>query len=171
MSTQTEHILTTTQDSVDGSVGSKQTFYDLPSEDSVDLTRTEEESFSSSSSSEEIDELKMLQNNEFSPIKPDQTIVASPHSTMYSTNRELMQTAREEMAQTSDDSVSIDFPTFKDDVDAQESDGELIDLDDLPETVTVLKTKDNSKTIYLIGTSHFSKQSHRDVRRVCLFVL
>lgn len=45
-----------------------------------------------------------------------------------------------------------------------DSDGEL-DINNLPETVSILHAND-AKTIYLVGISHFSKQSHRDVRRV-----
>lgn len=141
-----------------------------------------------SSSDEMDDELKMLDSREFSPIKPndaDSTEQASPHATMYSSavsqNQEMY--SKENLNFDSVDSKSKEEANaqrapqhsayemafeHQEDADALESDGELLDLEDLPETVTVLKSKDN-KTVYLIGTSHFSKQSHRDVRRVSLF--
>lgn len=153
-------------------------------------------SYESSSSSDEMDdELKML-GREFSPIKPndaDPGDQASPHATMYSSavsrNQEMYSTAKEEHSNfdqldskskveaktnQADQQHSAYDMTFEhqEDADALESDGELLDLEDLPETVTVLKSKDNNnKTVYLIGTSHFSKQSHRDVRRVSVFTL
>lgn len=152
----------------------------------------EDISYSSDSSSAEMDELKRLQeSNEFSPIKSDDP---SPHSTMYNScantggTSEFMQTAREddttlraeedEGEESGDyeeimegstrykEAYTMNFNSIADDAGALESDGELIDLEDLPETVTVLKSKDGSRTVYLVGTSHFSKISHRDVRRV-----
>lgn len=128
---------------------------------------TTEESYSSS---EEIDdELSMLANKEFSPIKSDMS--PSPHASMYSTNNtdRLMQTAQDTIPGQNESSsfqerFNIDFSSISDTV--PENDEELLDLNNLPETVTILKTKDNLRTIYLVGTSHFSKQSHRDVRRV-----
>lgn len=121
------------------------------------------------SSSEEMDdELKMLDSREFSPIKPndvdDGGQQQEPHATMYSS---AVSHTQEMFATAGGKTTTTNFISPHTDADALESDGELLDLEhDLPETVTVLKTKDNSHTIYLIGTSHFSKQSHRDVRRV-----
>lgn len=131
-------------------------------------------SYESSSSSDEMDdELKMLDSREFSPIKPndaDPGEQASPHATMYSSavshNQEMYSTAPQQQQSAYDMTFE-----HREDADALESDGELLDLNDLPETVTVLKSKDGNKTVYLIGTSHFSKQSHRDVRRVSVSTL
>lgn len=137
----------------------------------ANMTSTEETGGSGGySSSEEMDdELKMLDSREFSPIKPNDVDDGGqeqqePHATMYSS---AVSHTQEMFATAGGKTTTTNFISPHTDADALESDGELLDLEhDLPETVTVLKTKDNSHTIYLIGTSHFSKQSHRDVRRV-----
>ncbi len=136
----------------------------------ANMTSTEEtDGGGGYSSSEEMDdELKMLDSREFSPIKPndvdDGGQQQEPHATMYSS---AVSHTQEMFATAGGKTTTTNFISPHTDADALESDGELLDLEhDLPETVTVLKTKDNSHTIYLIGTSHFSKQSHRDVRRV-----
>lgn len=62
-------------------------------------------------------------------------------------------------------STEIDAKADQSADDGFDSDGELLDLANLPDTVSVLNME-NGKTVYLVGTSHFSKESHRDVRKV-----
>lgn len=92
-------------------------------------------------SSEEVDELKELyfqDQQAFSPISQQQQYLTAE-----------------------DDTIPIEDPEPP----VEEEADEPIDLDNLPATVSKLTTAFNN-TIYLVGTSHFSKQSHRDVRRV-----
>ena len=67
---------------------------------------------------------------------------------------------------TSGETFQMNVSAISEDQTAQDSDGEELDLHNLPDTVNVLKAPDG-KTIYLVGTAHFSKQSHSDVRKVC----
>ena len=126
----------------------------LPNDECLRMDEEEDydEQSDESYSSGEVDELKLLDYQEqqmFSPIKSD-----SPNSVPRSDITQFENNG-DDHANNVSTNIVVDDEDF-----------EPIDLNNLPKTVSILRT-DQNNTVYLVGTSHFSTQSHRDVRRVC----
>lgn len=116
-------------------------------------------------------------NNSFTPIKNDDKYYDRRHhhhdgddKTTMKQNKKMSSSSH----QPNDLPVQQQSPSMKndnkqnywfgDDV-VDDGDGDDLDANNLPETVSILKV-DDRRIVYLVGTSHFSKASHRDVRRV-----
>ncbi|XP_075676685.1 traB domain-containing protein [Dermatophagoides pteronyssinus] len=116
-------------------------------------------------------------NNSFTPIKNDDKYYDRRHhhhdgddKTTMKQNKKMSSSSH----QPNDLPVQQQSPSMKndnkqnywfgDDV-VDDDDGDDLDPNNLPETVSILKV-DDRRIVYLVGTSHFSKASHRDVRRV-----
>ncbi|XP_075589520.1 traB domain-containing protein [Dermatophagoides farinae] len=113
-------------------------------------------------------------NNTFTPIKNDDEYDDHDVGTTLEQNDFSQMSFSSSSYQPNDLPVEQSSTTLVKDGNKQKNDhdddddaGDDDDLDpnNLPETVSILKA-DDRRIVYLVGTSHFSKPSHRDVRRV-----
>lgn len=98
-------------------------------------------------------EIEELDIKNFSPIGPN---VGHPP---FSADRMFIDTPNSDNGEVNQEVEELLSNEEKQDID------EPLDLNNLPDTVTVLPTFEGH-VVYLVGTSHFSEASQRDVRRV-----
>ncbi|KAF7494745.1 TraB domain-containing protein [Sarcoptes scabiei] len=113
------------------------------------------------------------ESTSFIPIDPDQTINAddierddydleeSGDNDVYGYNDDLIDNSSRSRTGPNESQDDYDIILKNEDDDNLEP----LDLNNLPETVCLLPF-DEDRKIFLVGTSHFSKQSHQDVIRV-----
>lgn len=105
-------------------------------------------------------EIEELDIKNFSPIGP--TVAHPP----FSVDRMFIDAANGNNGEEANQEEVEEILSGKDyEEEDDEDDDEPLDLNNLPETVTVLRTIED-RIVYLVGTSHFSEASQSDVRRV-----